>query len=370
MENIENKNNKMVQDFQKWVLAEEKDKTGSSILHSIAQTNAYELAQVILEKNPELINERDNFGRTPLFWAFWAGSSLTARFLLSKGAKLVAQDDVLETPLHLAVYQQRYDATKEILFWMLKYDTENKTQARIINYVLQMKNKDGNTPLNISEKLKDSEFYVLFKGIKEICEEKIKEAEKSIYLKEITMHSGPFNGKNISSLDHSILSVKFEMDKENIFLLIQKKNGQHLKVTMELKKFAFLILERVHIRVEITLSSSPLVECFKDGSWIQVNTSIFSTGLSFHCKLSNLQELDKVFSFVKQSNVLNMFQDYCFCYKPTEKTSINKTETKNTSITNKMSILRHKLTNLNIKDTVKTHPEKILKDETFNNFCK
>jgi len=181
------------------------------------------------------------------------------------------------------------------------------------------------------------------------------------------MHSGMFNGKNISKIDNTVISVKFEMEKENLSLIINRKNGQHLKVLMDIKKLAFIIMERVNTRIEITLSSSPYCESFIEGSWKEVKNSIFNSGLSFHCILSNLSELEKINSFIKESNILTQFQDYCFCYKPNEK-NVTKTVSKSTS-TNKISILRHKMTSLNIKEPTVQKEEKIFKD-VLNNFCK
>jgi len=98
--------------------------------------------------------------------------------------------------------------------------------------------------LNFQKKLNDEEMISLFKGIQEICEEKLKPFENQVFIKEIIMKSGDFNGKTISNLDTNIISVKIEMVKESLIMTCYKKLGDHIKVTMELKKCAFIILER------------------------------------------------------------------------------------------------------------------------------
>jgi len=102
-----------------------------------------------------------------------------------------------------------------------------------------MKNKEGLTPIELSKKLNDEEMISLFKGIQEICEEKLKPFENQVFIKEIIMKSGDFNGKTISNLDTNIISVKIEMVKESLIMTCYKKLGDHIKVTMELKKMCF-----------------------------------------------------------------------------------------------------------------------------------
>jgi len=116
---------------------------------------------------------------------------------------------------------------------------------------------------------------------------------------------------------------------------------------MDLKKFAYIILEKTLIHVEFTLTSSPQVFAFIDNNWKEIRNSIFTSGLSFHCKLISKQDLEKINNFIKEENVMNAFQEYCYCYKPNENNqSQKKTETKQS----KMSILRQKINSMNLKD--------------------
>jgi len=112
--------------FKKWAIDGEKDINGATILHSCAISNLNELACLLIQQQPKLVDSLDNYGRTPLFWGFYSGACLTSISILINGGKINVQDFDLQTPLHIAVLNGKYEETKAILFWLLKHDMEWK----------------------------------------------------------------------------------------------------------------------------------------------------------------------------------------------------------------------------------------------------
>eukprot|EP01080_Neovahlkampfia_damariscottae_P004457 gene4457-7832_t len=330
-----------------------KTNTGGNFLHSAAASNSFELLTLLVQKYPQLIHTKDNYGRTPLFWSFWSGGILCSTFLLSQGARIFEQDEVGDSPLHISSQTEKYESTKQILFWMLNNDAEYRSQAKLILHALYLKNNSGNTPIDISEKKKDIKMVKLYQAIEEICKEKLKLVEEWVFVKEIIIRSGPFNGKEISKLDNTVSAVRLNFDEENLILDCFRNNGNDLKCKMNLTKIAYLILERSQLNVEITLSESPEVSCLVDGKWTKMTNSVFSSGLSFHCNLEKIEDLEKTNKYLFDKGIMNQFQEYCFCYVPTggsNSTSKNTTETKQSNVS-KMSVLRKKFNTMSLKNS-------------------
>jgi hypothetical protein len=355
--------NLMVQDFANWVKNTQKDATGSTLAHACASTNSFELVVLILKQNPKLLNELDNYGRSPLSWAFFAGATKTACYLMSLGAKLYQPDDVLDTPLHIAAKQNRLDELRNILFWAMKNDDESKTQARIILHTLNLKNKEQETPIDIAIRMKNLDLAHLLRGIESICQDHIKQVEKYIFFQDITMRSGPFNGHNLSKIDLTITGVRLEFMQDHVILLCYKKTGQNLKVVIKMEQFAFLILEKVQQRAELTLSSAPEVFSWQNDEWKPIQTSIFNSGLSFHCIVKSVDDLTAISGHVSKN--LSEFQQGCFCMKSSEKKSLPTNQNVSKS---KIGILRQKMSHMNALSTQKTKQEDIKTDFNLQSF--
>jgi len=361
--------------LKKWVQESEKDANGATILHSCAISNSNELASLIIQQQPNLIESVDNYGRTPLFWSFYSGACLTAITLMVNGGKINLQDFDLETPLHIAAKRGKFEETKTILFWLIKHDTEWKYFTQPIYQCLKLKNKQNLAPFELAkDKLKDDEMAALFKGIEEICESKLN-SNNTIHIKEIIMKSGDFNGRLLSNLDKSIVSVKIEMLKDNLIMTCYKKLGDHMKVTMNLKKCAFIILEKIENKIELTLNNSPNVEIYstEKKQWFEAKNSIFTIGQSFHCLPLKPEDLLLLNKFLMESNILTQFQEFCFSYKPIGLNIENSVNSNTNNTTNllatspsKMNYLRHKFGSLTISKNTNSptglQPNEIKKD--------
>jgi ankyrin repeat protein len=86
----------------------------------------------VVEKNPEIINVKADYGYTPLQYAAFKGNKEVVKFLVSKGADLKAKDQFRVTVLHYAVL----GGNKEIVEFFL-------AKGASIN----AKSEDGITPL-------------------------------------------------------------------------------------------------------------------------------------------------------------------------------------------------------------------------------
>jgi len=352
------------EDFKKWIPGEYQTNVGATILHQSAQANLQELSLVLLHHHPDLVHSLDNFGRTPIFWCFYSGACSTALTLLSYGGHLNLLDSGKESPLHVAVREQKIEETKLILFWLLKHDTEYLHYTRQIYDCLQMKNLLGKTPIDLSVSLGISNFSSLLRVIWRICEEKLKSFGKSIFLEDVQMKSGTFNGKFLSKLDTTVVCSRIELPSDNstvmnMYFYRRSKVSQDqavkqqqqrttsnnlgsnfastMKVCLDLKTCAFVILERTHHRIEFTLTECPKVFLVQSSSsdihcqeqLQECEKSIFQidggSGVSFHCFLNPLTESSKkdlclLHQYLIESlsvvGILKEFQEYCFCYRP------------------------------------------------------
>jgi ankyrin repeat protein len=69
-------------------------------IHEFAQKGDLDGVKALIEKNPELVNARDNDGRTPLHWACRGVHLDVVKFLVGKGADVNAEDSNKIIPLH------------------------------------------------------------------------------------------------------------------------------------------------------------------------------------------------------------------------------------------------------------------------------
>jgi ankyrin repeat protein len=71
--------------------------------------------KAIIDKSPQLVDTRDNNGRTPLHHAASGGSADLVNYFIDKGAKLELRDAQFKTPLHLAAMNDRKDVVAVLL---------------------------------------------------------------------------------------------------------------------------------------------------------------------------------------------------------------------------------------------------------------
>ncbi|XP_043714217.1 stage V sporulation protein K-like [Telopea speciosissima] len=90
-----------------------------------------------LEENPDIVNDINNDGETPLHTAAKNGCNEVARFLLLHGASVAAKDNKGVTPLHLAVLYSQKAGDCLIVRTLLDYNAD-----------CNVEDNDGRSPLN------------------------------------------------------------------------------------------------------------------------------------------------------------------------------------------------------------------------------
>jgi len=78
---------------------------GHDPLHDAVSAGRTQEVRELIRAGPELVNERDRFGRTPLHWAAQEGHAEIAEYLIAEGARIDVKDKppLGCTPLHVAV---------------------------------------------------------------------------------------------------------------------------------------------------------------------------------------------------------------------------------------------------------------------------
>lgn len=71
-------------------------------IHDAAGQGDLAKVKMLLNSNPNLVNEKDKHGLTPLHLAAWEGHKDVAELLISKGANVNAKCKDGSTPLHFA----------------------------------------------------------------------------------------------------------------------------------------------------------------------------------------------------------------------------------------------------------------------------
>ena len=92
------------------------------------------------------INSTDDEQSTPLHWACFAGSDTASYYLQSWGCKVNAQDNVGNTPLHLAVRSAEHwpntRAIKELLIKGASRSMTEETGLRPVDLIEEIKDND------------------------------------------------------------------------------------------------------------------------------------------------------------------------------------------------------------------------------------
>ncbi len=102
-------------------------------IHKAAQKGDLAKVKELLEKNPELVNAKDQDGDTPLMYAATGGSISMVQLLIAEGADIEAKNSAGQTSLLYAVYYGK----KEVAEFLL-------VKGAQINY----QDRNGRTPLH------------------------------------------------------------------------------------------------------------------------------------------------------------------------------------------------------------------------------
>ncbi|MGD8536462.1 MAG: ankyrin repeat domain-containing protein [Candidatus Aminicenantes bacterium] len=84
-------------------------------IHVLAQKGDLEGVKTLIEQNPELVNAKDENGRTPLHWACRGVYIEVVRFLVDKGADVNAEDSNKVVPLHSLAVRNSAEAIELLL---------------------------------------------------------------------------------------------------------------------------------------------------------------------------------------------------------------------------------------------------------------
>jgi nucleoside phosphorylase len=103
-----------------WKVYWEQEKNGGSppsftLLHLAAYFGNVPWAKLLISKHTRLISRKDNYGRTPLFWAVDQGHRKMVELLLEHGARVNFKDRSMLTALHIAVTGQHRDVVSVLL---------------------------------------------------------------------------------------------------------------------------------------------------------------------------------------------------------------------------------------------------------------
>ena len=80
----------------------DKDKRGQNALHYCAENQNLNCIEQIIAADPDLLNQTDEEGYTPLHLAVISGNSAIVKFLIGKGADVNAVDNEKHSAIHWA----------------------------------------------------------------------------------------------------------------------------------------------------------------------------------------------------------------------------------------------------------------------------
>jgi ankyrin repeat protein len=110
--------------------------------------------KVTLYVYPDLLNKQDEFGRTPLYNAVFAGKLELVKYLLSKRAKVTIPDVNGDTPLHRAAAEGPKEIVENLLKWKALYYTKNKKgRTPLFNAALQGETATAEVLLEAGDKI-------------------------------------------------------------------------------------------------------------------------------------------------------------------------------------------------------------------------
>lgn len=122
-----------------------------SILHMISSDNANEILDIILTKNPDLIDSKDNEGRTPLILYSVLGLNMCINKTLEHGADYELSDNNSDTFLHKLCYNGHLNIVQNVI--------------RKVTSIIDTKNDLQMTPAIIATSKGHEEIFYLLKGL-------------------------------------------------------------------------------------------------------------------------------------------------------------------------------------------------------------
>ncbi|XP_041474889.1 ankyrin repeat, PH and SEC7 domain containing protein secG-like [Lytechinus variegatus] len=121
-----------------------KDDDGKTALHRTERNRNTKCAELLIEKNPELLQARDNCQQTILHQAAGEGNKDLVEFLLEKDADLCAMDNLDRSALHWAVIQGMESVVENLLERDCSkvIDLPDRFGVRSIHYAIQSNRAD------------------------------------------------------------------------------------------------------------------------------------------------------------------------------------------------------------------------------------
>jgi len=103
-------------------------------IHDLVEKGDLESVQSALENQPELLNARNENGRTPLHIACRGDHPDIVKYLVERGAGVNARDDYQSTPLHFAAYRNLTESMKVLLTKKAEVDAQNHSEATPLHH--------------------------------------------------------------------------------------------------------------------------------------------------------------------------------------------------------------------------------------------
>ncbi|XP_033734399.1 uncharacterized protein LOC117323345 isoform X4 [Pecten maximus] len=140
--------------LDKGASASDADKTGKSALHYCADNLETQCAEMILHKDIDLLNSKDEQGFTPLHMAVIGGNAPLLRLLLKKDADINCLDNEHHTVAHWATVCGHLEVLEILLENGADVSRADSHEAFPIHYAAQMNGKEnGHTDPKIGEKV-------------------------------------------------------------------------------------------------------------------------------------------------------------------------------------------------------------------------
>uniref|UniRef100_A0A8W8HUJ0 Uncharacterized protein n=1 Tax=Magallana gigas TaxID=29159 RepID=A0A8W8HUJ0_MAGGI len=121
-----------------------KDDNGRTALHYCADNLETQCAEMLLAKDPSLLEVKDSQGFTPLHMSVISGNVPLLKLLLAKGADIRSLDSELHTPTHWATVCGHLEILDILIDNGAELSSADSHNAYPIHYAAQMNGKDSN----------------------------------------------------------------------------------------------------------------------------------------------------------------------------------------------------------------------------------
>jgi len=99
-------------------------------IHDAVAKGSYTKVKKILESNKELVNQRDEEGKTPLIIAAHKGQSKMMKFLISKGASIKTADNLGNSSLYYAIMNEEEDLQRQKIILLISKGADTKLKNK------------------------------------------------------------------------------------------------------------------------------------------------------------------------------------------------------------------------------------------------